>query len=143
MDVVMPRDRSTGAYRGFVLVRMSSEMELARAVDMLHGVKFAGCPLLVQRARFGPNLTPPPKPLQTNTKMYRPKSDNIPTLPSPIPTNPDPNPISLGPASFKEALLNNTSPPPHSIPPMSESMAIPAIKSDSPSLRKAFLFRSI
>ncbi|MGV7989186.1 RNA recognition motif domain-containing protein, partial [Mycobacterium kansasii] len=49
MDVIMPRDKKTGAYRGFALIRMSSETELARAVDMLHGQSFHGEKLLVQR----------------------------------------------------------------------------------------------
>lgn len=54
MDVVMPRDRSTGQYGGFALVRMSLEEELSRAVLMLHGERFEGMPLLVQRVKFGP-----------------------------------------------------------------------------------------
>ncbi|XP_058111122.1 28 kDa ribonucleoprotein, chloroplastic-like [Magnolia sinica] len=82
MDVVMPRDRETGRFRGFALVCMSSETELAKAVTMLHGIKFEGCPLLVQRARYGPNLSIPLKPQPT--KVYRPKSTVLPPPPPPL-----------------------------------------------------------
>ncbi|XP_058092155.1 serine/arginine-rich SC35-like splicing factor SCL30 [Magnolia sinica] len=57
MDVIMPRDKGNGQYRGFALIKMSMEEELSRAVSMLHSQSFGGEKLLVQRAQFGPEIS--------------------------------------------------------------------------------------
>ncbi|XP_058108883.1 serine/arginine-rich SC35-like splicing factor SCL30 [Magnolia sinica] len=98
MDVIMPRDRHSGTYRGFALVKMSSEEELARAMEMLHGEKFAGVPPLVQRVRFGLERTQPrrntyiPSQLAQTNHLAKPQSKPQ---------------QKQGGASFKNALLNS------------------------------------
>ncbi|XP_058111112.1 serine/arginine-rich splicing factor SC35-like [Magnolia sinica] len=106
MDVVMPRDKESGAFRGFALIHMESEVELARAVSMIHGLSFGGKKILVQRARYGPNLI--------SSKLSPPKqapTKNIDSNAShPLKTRPVYRPVSDQPKSsvahsFKDALI--------------------------------------
>ncbi|XP_058088909.1 uncharacterized protein LOC131235654 [Magnolia sinica] len=96
MDVVLPRNKETGSIRGFALVRMSSEKELFQAIQSLHGESFRGQKVLVQRARFGPELK------RKHIGASNPKSKPIQAAQS-FPSSK----YQSGTSSFKEVLLRS------------------------------------
>ncbi|XP_058107149.1 uncharacterized protein LOC131250825 [Magnolia sinica] len=104
MDVVLSRNRGDGSYRGFALVHLSSEEELSRAVQMLHGEGFRGQKLLVQRAMYGLELNRQSKGGRShNCRKDKPSQP----LSSSLGRKEKSTTSSSAGASFKEALLKH------------------------------------